>query len=59
MRKTVFKTIAYKLISLCELVILALILTGSIESATHIGIAHLSLSAVTYAGFELLWAKLV
>lgn len=52
MKRALLKTVAYKLIATAELAVIAWLVTGSVESAFHVGGLHLALSTVTYFGFE-------
>jgi uncharacterized membrane protein len=63
LRKTLLKTVLYKLIATIELALVALVISGSFELAGKVGMFHLGVSTLTYAGFdhifELIWEKFV
>jgi uncharacterized membrane protein len=52
LNRTFVKTVAYKLIATAELALVTWVVTGSLSSASHVGLLHATLSTLTYAGFE-------
>lgn len=56
-RRTVVKTLLYRLVMLLVTVGVALLFTGAVDQALQIGVAANALKTGTYYGYERLWNR--